>query len=81
MQTKAIINGYTEADFERLLDTLSKVSGKFLLSTYHSEVLSKYTKCHGWNTQEIKKPLTASKVKDGKSRKKKVEVLTANYPI
>lgn len=73
--------GYAEVDFQRLLNTLGQVKGKFLLSTYHSEILSKYTEQNSWNTKEIKKPITASNVKDGKARRKKVEVLTANYLI
>jgi len=31
--------GYTSIDFERDLDVLSKVKGKFLLSSYPSEIL------------------------------------------
>ncbi|NND76996.1 MAG: DNA adenine methylase [Flavobacteriales bacterium] len=73
--------GYTEEDFQRLLTTLSMVKGKFLLSSYPSELLERFTKNNGWNTKVFDKPLSASKLKDGAKRKRKTEVLTANYPI
>jgi DNA adenine methylase len=68
--------GYTEADFEALLQSCSSMQGKFLLSSYPSEILKKYATAHGWHTIEIEQVCTASPL-----RKKKVEVLTANYLI
>lgn len=74
--------GYTEADFEKLLDTLSNIKGKFLLSSYPSKILDAYIKKNGWYTKQFSKPLTAKKAIAGKSRdSKKTEVLTANYPL
>ena len=66
-------------DYKELLDTLTAVKGKFLLSSYHSDILRRYTAQNGWYTKEISKPLAASNAKKGKSRKRKVEVLTMNY--
>ena len=71
--------GYTGDDFRKLLETLSNVKGKFLLSSYKSNLLANYTKSNGWYNMSIEKPITASKVTDGKKRIKKVEVLTWNY--
>jgi DNA adenine methylase len=68
--------GYTEQDFENLLLGLEKVEGKFLLSSYPSELLSKYTERNGWHTLEIEMATMASE-----KRKPKKEMLTANYPI
>jgi len=73
--------GYTETMYQELLDTLTKVKGKFLLSSYHSDILTSYTAQNGWHTKGISKPLIASNAKKGSSRKRKIEVLTANYPI
>ena len=73
--------GYTEADYRNLLETLSRVKGKFLLSSYQSPLLSEYTQKHGWYTKTFEKPLTAPNGAGKKVRKRKVEVLTANYPI
>lgn len=73
--------GYTKSHYRDLLETLSKVQGKFLLSSYPSKLLTKYTKKHGWYTKTFDKPLSARKAVKGKSRERKTEVLTANYPI
>jgi DNA adenine methylase len=73
--------GYTEEDYIRLLETLTTIKGKFLLSSYPSEILEKYIKQNGWYTKSFDKPLSAQKSVDGKSKKRKTELLTANYPI
>ena len=73
--------GYGKEDFERLLKTLSSVKGKFLLSSYPSELLEQYTSKCGWYTKSFEKPLSAGRIMDGGIRKRKLEVLTANYPI
>ena len=78
---QSFYSGYTETDFENLLKTLSKVKGKFLLSSYPSEILEDHTKKNGWHSREFNKPLFAKKGVAGKARGRKVEVLTANYPI
>lgn len=68
-------NGYNELDFDILLTTLSQIKGKFMLSSYSSEILEKYTKLNKWTTFKFTKQLAASKSGKGK----KVEVLTINY--
>lgn len=73
--------GYTEEDFRRLLDTLAGVQGKFLLSSFPSELLDTYIQKHGWYTQQFTKNNTAHKLQKGNRRPVKTEVLTANYPI
>ena len=73
--------GYTEADFKNLLELLSTIKGKFLLSSYPSEILETYIQKNGWFTKTFDKPLSAQKAVAGKSRGRKTEILTANYPI
>ena len=73
--------GYTEDDYILLLNALTEIKGKFLLSSYPSEILDTYIKKNGWHTKSINKPLSTYKTKRGNQRKRKVEVLTANYPI
>lgn len=68
--------GYEQGHFDELLATLSKVRGKFLLSSYHNEELSKYVEQYGWHQKEISMHLGSSN-----SSKKRLEALTANYPI
>jgi DNA adenine methylase len=65
-------NGYTETDFIRLLDVLSAVEGKFLLSSYPSDVLADYTARNNWHTIDINMTRAAG-------GGKKTEVLTMNY--
>lgn len=69
--------GYTEYDFEKLLNVLASIKGKFLLSSYPSELLSKYSKQHKWFTKKVDVILSVG----GKKKKTKRELLTANYPI
>jgi DNA adenine methylase len=64
--------GYTIADFEKLLQLLSEIKGKFMLSSYPSEALTRYAIKYGWNMVEYDLPRAA-----GGGRK--VEVLTVNY--
>lgn len=71
--------GYSEQDFRALLELLSKVKGKFLLSSYPSDILAEFTRLHGWQTLEIEQTVAVTGKRAG--AKKKVEVLTANYPI
>jgi len=68
--------GYTQHDFERLLQVLSKLKGKFLLSSYPSDVLETYRKKHGWQQKRVEQTISVSK-----NGKKKVECMTANYAI
>lgn len=70
--------GYTAYHFEELLKTLGDVEGKFLMSSYDSDLLQKYIKKNKWHSYKIVMNLSAAKEKKGA---KKVEVLTANFPI
>jgi DNA adenine methylase len=70
-------DGYTIEDFESLLKLLSKINGKFLLSSYPSEILSKYRDEFGWFQADFEGKVSVSRKKT--YQKKKIEVLTANY--
>ena len=72
-------NGYSLQDFENLLSTLAKIKGKFLLSSYPSEVLQSYSKRHKWQMFSIEQRVTVN-AKSG-YLKRKTEVLTANYQL
>jgi DNA adenine methylase len=71
--------GYTEADFEALLGLLAGIKGKFLLSSYPSDMLASYTSANGWHM--LKRELFVTVNAKGGNPKKKTEVMTANYPI
>jgi DNA adenine methylase len=69
--------GYTAQDFKNLLETLSSIKGKFLLSSYPSQILEEYAKQFGWKQIQIVKGLSVGP----KTGQMKTEVLTANYII
>lgn len=69
--------GYTQDHFNQLLLVLSQIKGKFLLSSYPNDELSKYRKEFGWFSSDKDMVLSASR----NSNKRKIEALTANYPI
>ncbi|MBQ0733937.1 DNA adenine methylase [Aquimarina celericrescens] len=69
--------GYKEKDFIELLELLSKIKGKFLLSSYPSETLNEFMKKQNWDQHAIERKVAVTK----QTNKKKTEVLTANYDI
>lgn len=69
--------GYSEVDFERLLDLLADVQGTFLLSNYRSDLLDAVVLRRKWHMRAFDKQLSAS----GRAAKRKVEVLIGNFPF
>jgi DNA adenine methylase len=64
--------GYSREDFEKLLKLLSTVKGKFMLSSYPSDLLKQYIKENSWRTIEIEMRRSAG-------GGVKTEVITINY--
>ncbi|PCI11855.1 MAG: methyltransferase [Flavobacteriaceae bacterium] len=73
-------DGYSRDDFEMLLKTLSRIEGKFLMSSYPSDILVEYTNKFAWNTKKLEQSVSVAN-NCGKPQKKKIEVLTANYDL
>ena len=71
--------GYTSADFQRLLDALATLQGKFLLSSYPEPELLAMRALHGWQTKDIDATVAVSGKR--KERKAKTECLTWNYSL
>lgn len=69
--------GYSVHDFEQLLVTLGGIRGKFLLSSYPSELLDRYVKKYKWCQKTVEQRVSVNKG----AGKVKVEVMTANYGI
>ena len=67
--------GYTLDDFRNLLDLLATIKGKFLLSSYPSEILAEYSGRFGWYSHGITKKILVTKL----TQKTKTEMFTANY--
>jgi DNA adenine methylase len=72
-------DGYTQEDFDALLTVLKRIKGKFLLSSYRNKTLAEFSRENNWSTLELK--MSNPMVHKYKSQRKKIEVLTANYPI
>lgn len=70
-------DGYSEADFKALLESLSQLKGKFLLSSYPSAILDEFVERFGWK-QEVITGLVSVNTKSG-TKKVKHEVLTYNF--
>lgn len=73
--------GYNFHDFEKLLKTLESLKGKFLLSSYTSDLLSSYASENGWCIKRVAGYVSVASGVGTKEGKRKTEVLTANYPI
>lgn len=63
------------ADFERLLELLTTVKGKFMLTMFPHEVLSEYINNNGWKVIEVERTISASKT----NRRKQIELIVMNY--
>ena len=72
--------GYSITDFVDLLNLLTTIKGKFLLSSYPLPILTEYTHKWKWHQKEISQQLSAV---NGKTRsgRKKIECLTMNYTV
>jgi DNA adenine methylase len=68
--------GYTQEHFNRLLDVLTRIKGKFLLSSYPNASLDGYRIRNSWHYADKDMQLAVSR-----TGKRKTECLTANYPI
>lgn len=71
---------YSVNDFEYLLQVLETIEGKFLLSSYPSDLLKSYTCKNNWFTKKLEQKVSVAQGV-GKGGKRKIEVLTANYPL
>lgn len=69
--------GYTLENFTELLETLKKIKGKFILSSYPSDVLQHYINDNGWFKLEYQSKVAISPL----VKHTKTEVLTANFEI
>lgn len=69
--------GYSKGDFIDLLDTLSTIEGKFMLSMYPNTTLDNAAKKYGWNIQRYPKTVAVSHL----VKKTSEEILVMNYDL
>lgn len=67
--------GYTHEQYRNLLDAAQDIEGKFILTSFQSDILKDYTERNGWFQIEKEMPKAASR----KEGAKKIEVITMNY--
>ena len=72
-------NGYTKKDFQELLDTLSGIQGRFILSNFWSDMLGQYIERQKWNYKVVERKCMIPAMISQPRRKK--EVLTYNFDI
>jgi DNA adenine methylase len=72
-------DGYTQEDFDGLLNLLETIKGKFLLSSFRNKTLTKLSKQNNWSALEYK--MECSMTSRYKNPRIKIEVLTANFPL
>lgn len=70
-------NTFGEEDFHGLLELLSRIKGKFMLTHYPHKLIDEYTQKHGWNIIETEKSISAGLA----VRTRKTELIVANYII
>ena len=69
-------NMFNDDNLKALLELLSKVKGKFMLTMFPNEVIKGYIDKYGWVLHEIERQITACKAK---SRRKQCEWIVCNY--
>lgn len=71
--------GYTMANFLELLALLETIQGKFIVSSYPYPELTAFVQKNGWFQKSFDQTISARG--GSKPRKRKTEVLTANFKI
>ena len=66
---------FNEEDFSKLLETLSQVKGKFMLTMFPHKKIEEYAERCGWTIHRIERTITASKT----SRRRQEEWIVTNY--
>lgn len=76
-------HGFGEAELEALLDILSEIRGKFILSGFSHPVLLDYVERNGWHITKKDMPLSCTNLRArlGENKKRKVELLISNFEI
>lgn len=68
---------YNLMDFHNLLELLTGLKGKFMLTMFPHEMLNKYIKKYGWVVHEVERTISASRTK----RRKQIELIVCNYSV
>ncbi len=66
---------YNLMDFQNLLELLTQIKGKFMLTMFPHPMLDEFITVNGWTVHEVERTISASKTK----RRKQVELIVCNY--
>ena len=69
--------GYEQSDFDRLLEVLKTIKGKFFLSHYANQTMSDYAEANGWAVTEKETRCSATMVRGECA--KRTEILVTNH--
>lgn len=70
-------NGYNEQHFKELLEELTKLEGKFMLTMFPNDMLQEYIDKYGWHKVEITRTISVST----SNRRKQAEWIIMNYTV
>lgn len=68
---------FSEEDLVRLLELLSGIKGKFMMTMYPNDLIRKYAEQNGWIISPVLRTVTASR----SSRRKQEEWMIMNYKL
>lgn len=72
--------GYSDADYRALLESLSSIQGKFMLSCFPTDLLTEFAQQNRWTVKAFDQTLSATKTAFNEGRnKRKTELLVLNY--
>ena len=74
-------SGYSHNDLYELLQLLSNIKGRFILSNFWSQTLRYHVLKNGWNVLNIEMNCNVNQLNRGHPMKKKNEILVYNYSI
>lgn len=70
-------SGFTEEMLQELLETLSTIRGKFMLSNYPAELITTYAQKNNWQLKEI--TMKSDIMNQAGQRRQRQEILLMNY--
>ena len=73
--------GYTHKDLYNLLQILSRIKGKFILSNYWCQTLRYHIVKCGWNYRQVEMNMKVANLGKGAAVKKRTEILVHNFDI
>ncbi len=68
---------FNEQNLHELLELLTTLQGKFMLTMYPNELIQSYVDKHHWHIHEVQRTVTAAKTK----RRKQAEWMVCNYTV